>query len=52
MHKREAFRHHSFVSGLTDGVLAGFGAQGHLLALRRVATLAAASPRLDGGLAG
>ncbi|MGI4807155.1 MAG: type II 3-dehydroquinate dehydratase [Janthinobacterium lividum] len=39
VHKREAFRHHSFVSGRADGVIAGFGTQGYLLALRRVAFL-------------
>ncbi len=40
VHKREAFRHHSFVSGRADGVIAGFGTQGYLLALRRIARLA------------
>ena len=39
VHKREEFRHHSFVSGRADGVIAGFGTQGYLLALRRVAQL-------------
>ena len=39
VHKREEFRHHSFVSGRADGVIAGFGTQGYLLALRRVAKL-------------
>ena len=39
VHKREAFRHHSFVSGRADGVIAGFGTQGYLLALRRMARL-------------
>ncbi len=39
VHKREAFRHHSFVSSRADGVIAGFGTQGYLLALRRVAFL-------------
>ena len=43
VHKREAFRHHSFVSSRADGVLAGFGTQGYLLALRRVAMLAEAA---------
>mgnify|MGYP000240438218 FL=1 len=42
IHKREAFRHHSFVSARADGVIAGFGTQGYLLALRRMATLIAA----------
>jgi 3-dehydroquinate dehydratase-2 len=39
VHKREHFRHHSFVSMRADGVIAGFGTQGYLLALRRVAKL-------------
>jgi 3-dehydroquinate dehydratase II len=39
VHKREEFRHHSFVSMRADGVIAGFGTQGYLLALRRVAQL-------------
>lgn len=43
VHKREAFRHHSFVSGRADGVIAGFGTQGYLLALRRLAFLVQSS---------
>ncbi len=39
VHKREEFRHHSFVSTRAEGVIAGFGTQGYQLALRRVATL-------------
>lgn len=39
VHKREAFRHHSFVSGRADGVIAGFGTQGYTLALERIARL-------------
>jgi 3-dehydroquinate dehydratase-2 len=39
VHKREAFRHHSFISGRAEGVMAGFGTQGYQLALRRIATL-------------
>lgn len=39
VHKREEFRHHSFVSGRADGVIAGFGTQGYTLALRRAAKL-------------
>lgn len=39
VHKREAFRHHSYVSMRSDGVIAGFGTQGYQLALRRVAKL-------------
>ena len=39
IHKREAFRHHSFVSARADGVIAGCGTDGYLLALRRIASL-------------
>jgi len=39
VHKREAFRHHSFVSGRADGVIAGCGTQGYLFGLQRVAHL-------------
>jgi 3-dehydroquinate dehydratase-2 len=39
VHKRESFRHHSYVSLRADGVMAGFGTQGYLLALARVAHL-------------
>src|SRR3981189_439001 len=39
VHKREAFRHHSYVSGRADGVIAGFGTQGYSLALRRIGHL-------------
>ena len=41
VHKREAFRHHSYVSLRADGVIAGFGTQGYTLALQRVAHLVA-----------
>jgi len=33
IHRREAFRHHSYVSKVADAVLCGFGSQGYLLAL-------------------
>ena len=40
VHKRESFRHHSYVSLRADGVIVGCGVQGYQLALRRVAALA------------
>ena len=40
VHKREGFRHHSYVSLRAEGVIAGFGVNGYLLALRQVARLA------------
>ena len=39
VHKRESFRHHSYVSLRADGVMAGFGTHGYALALRHAAKL-------------
>ena len=39
VHKRESFRHHSYVSLVASGVIAGFGTQGYPLALQRLARL-------------
>ncbi len=41
VHKRESFRHHSYVSLRADGVIAGFGIQGYELAVLRMARLLA-----------
>ncbi|MGY1738984.1 type II 3-dehydroquinate dehydratase [Geodermatophilus sp. SYSU D00684] len=37
IHRREEFRHHSYVSRVADGVIAGLGVQGYELALRHLA---------------
>jgi 3-dehydroquinate dehydratase-2 len=42
IHRREAFRHHSFVSGRADAVIAGCGPEGYELALRHLASRLAA----------
>lgn len=39
VHKREAFRHHSYVSLRADGVIAGLGIEGYEAAVRRVISL-------------
>lgn len=39
VHKREAFRHHSYISLRADGVIAGCGTQGYVLGVERVARL-------------
>jgi 3-dehydroquinate dehydratase-2 len=39
IHKREHFRHHSYISARADGVIVGCGVEGYELALRRVASL-------------
>lgn len=40
IHKREPFRHFSYVSGVADAVICGAGAHGYALALAHVARLA------------
>ena len=37
IHAREEFRHHSYVSAVADGVIAGLGVDGYLLALHWMA---------------
>jgi 3-dehydroquinate dehydratase II len=39
IHRREAFRHHSFVSLAATGVICGLGAHGYALALEAIADL-------------
>ena len=39
VHKRESFRHHSYISLRADAVMAGFGTHGYALALRHAARL-------------
>jgi 3-dehydroquinate dehydratase II len=39
IHRREAFRHHSFVSLAATGVICGLGAHGYVLALEAIADL-------------
>lgn len=41
VHKREAFRHHSYVSMRSDGIIVGCGIEGYELAMRRLGTLLA-----------
>lgn len=36
VHKRESFRHHSYISLRADGVIAGLGIQGYQIALNAV----------------
>jgi 3-dehydroquinate dehydratase-2 len=38
VHKREAFRHHSHISGVAAGVIVGLGVDGYALAIRWLAT--------------
>jgi 3-dehydroquinate dehydratase-2 len=40
VHAREAFRHHSYLSPVARGVLAGFGVQGYALAIAALANMA------------
>ena len=41
VHRREPFRHHSYVSLRADGVVAGLGIEGYEAALRRICSLLA-----------
>lgn len=44
VHKREAFRHHSYVSPIAEAVIVGCGTQGYVLALERMAVLLKPQP--------
>jgi 3-dehydroquinate dehydratase-2 len=39
VHKRESFRHHSYVSLRADGVIAGLGTDGYVFALEKIVRL-------------
>ncbi|MNM73187.1 3-dehydroquinate dehydratase [compost metagenome] len=39
VHKREPFRHHSYLSDVANGVICGFGIQGYRYALMQAARL-------------
>ncbi len=44
VHKREPFRHHSYISGIAEGVIAGLGVMGYSAALRFLAAALSAPP--------
>lgn len=37
IHKRESFRHHSYISAVAEGVICGLGVEGYRLALQALA---------------
>ncbi|HVL57754.1 MAG TPA: type II 3-dehydroquinate dehydratase [Burkholderiaceae bacterium] len=43
VHRREPFRHHSYLSDLADGIIVGLGVEGYRLAVRALARRSAAS---------
>ena len=45
VHKREAFRHHSYFSDIAEGVIVGLGAPGYRLALEAALDKLGAPPR-------
>ena len=47
IHRREPFRHLSYVSGVAEGLICGFGGHGYLLALDAMARLLEARARRD-----
>ena len=44
VHKREEFRHHSYISGIAEGVIAGLGVAGYQFALQFLAARLGAKP--------
>lgn len=44
IHRRESFRHHSYVSQAAVGMICGFGSHGYLLGIDALARLLAAKP--------
>lgn len=47
IHRREEFRHHSYVSKAATGVVAGFGIRGYALALQAIAEMVADGDGVD-----
>ncbi|WP_116083638.1 type II 3-dehydroquinate dehydratase [Tropicimonas sp. IMCC34011] len=45
IHRRESFRHTSYVSLRADGVIAGLGPEGYAAAVRRICALVPAGPQ-------
>jgi 3-dehydroquinate dehydratase-2 len=45
VHKREAFRHHSFIAPAVDGVICGFGIDSYRLAIRALHSLITANKK-------
>ena len=43
IHRRESFRHHSYVSAVAEGVICGLGARGYLAALEAAVEATSAS---------
>jgi 3-dehydroquinate dehydratase-2 len=43
VHKREEFRHHSFISPVASGIIVGFGVYGYVLAIQGLHQLSQAS---------
>ena len=39
VHKREAFRHHSYIAPAVNGVICGFGVNGYELAISALAAI-------------
>jgi 3-dehydroquinate dehydratase-2 len=49
VHRREEFRHHSYLSGVVTGVIVGLGTQGYELAIAAIAAAAAGPPQGSAG---
>ena len=44
VHRREAFRHHSYLSAVSDGVIMGCGPSGYAYAIARISELVVSEP--------
>jgi len=44
VHRREVFRHHSYLSGVVTGVIVGLGTQGYELAIAAIAARTSSTP--------
>lgn len=49
VHKREALRHHSYMSHRADGVIAGLGTEGYAAAVRRICQIGWTPPAATEG---
>jgi 3-dehydroquinate dehydratase-2 len=45
VHKREAFRHHSYIAAAVDGVICGFGVESYVLAISALHSLLKANKK-------
>jgi len=52
IHRRESFRHNSYISKAATGVIAGLGVEGYAMAITRLAALIGAKGSVKAGAKG